>query len=234
MLNAIIGRKIQMASVFDAEGNLVPVTAVRCGPCVVVQVKTPKTDRYAAVQIGLVERIGRHALTRPEEGHLKKAQAPRCRVLREVRVALPAGAGSPDLSPGDRVTAAIFQEGDLVDVTGWSKGKGFQGVIRRHHFGGGAATHGSMFHRAPGSIGGSSYPSRVWRGQKAAGHMGYDKTTVRNLRVIRVDAEQNLVLIEGAVPGHRNTTLVVRKAKTPPPAPKIQQPKSERKDKKKK
>lgn len=210
MVKAIIGRKIQMASVFDAEGNLVPVTAVRCGPCVVVQVKSKKTDGYEAIQLGLVEKVGRRSLTKPQEGHLKKAQAPRCRVLHEVQ-ALP-GADLPN--PGDRVTAAIFKEGDLVDVTGLTKGKGFQGVMRRHHFAGGAATHGSMFHRAPGSIGGSSYPSRVWPNLRAAGHMGHDKRTVKNLRVIRVDAENNLVLIEGALPGHRNTTLVVRRAKT--------------------
>jgi len=228
MVNAIIGRKVEMAQVFDAEGNLVPVTAVRVGPCVVLQVKDKKTDRYEAVQIGLVERVGKHALGKPEEGHLKKAGAPRCRVLREVR----ADAGAA-LNPGDRVTAAIFKEGDLVDVTGWSKGKGFQGVVRRHHFGGGAATHGSMFHRAPGSIGGSSYPSRVWPNQRAPGQMGNRKATVKNLRVIRVDAENNLILIEGAVPGHRNTTLVVRRATTPPPPRKIVESAKPKKEKKK-
>lgn len=216
MVQSILGRKVQMASVFDAEGNLVPVTALRCGPCVVVQVKTKKVDGYDAVQLGLVERVGKHALTKPEEGHLKKAQAPRCKVLHEAR--LVPGA---ELQPGDRVTATIFKEGDWVDVSGVSKGKGFQGIIKRHHFGGGAATHGSMFHRAPGSIGGSSYPSRVWPGQKAAGQMGAKTATVKNLRVVQVDAENNLILVRGAVPGHRTTTLVIRKATTPPRARKV-------------
>jgi len=206
-MTGIIGRKVGMTQIFDADGTIPPATVIKAGPCVVVQAKTPQTDGYQAVQLGLVEerpaKVGK-----PLAGHYKKAGIPPTRVRREVRVA--PGAEPPKV--GEQVLASIFANGERVDVIGTSRGKGFQGVVRRHHFAGGAATHGSMFHRAPGSIGASSYPSRVVKGMRAAGRMGGDRVTVRNLKVLRVDTDNHLLILEGGIPGAPSGYLVVRKA----------------------
>ena len=207
MVTGIIGRKIGMTQLFTPDGTVQPATVLKAGPCVVAQVKTVATDGYAAVQLGLVDAKPTKE-NKPTQGHFKKAGVPPTRVCREVT--LKAGTESP--KAGDTVNVSIFADGDRVDVIGTSRGKGFQGVVRRHHFAGGKASHGSMHHRAPGSIGASSYPSRVVKGMRMAGHMGADRVTVRNLRVIKVDAENNLLLLEGAVPGGPNAILVVRKA----------------------
>jgi large subunit ribosomal protein L3 len=207
MVTGIIGRKVGMTQVFGADGVVTPVTVVKAGPCVVVQAKNAARDGYEAVQIGLVEDKPAR-VNKAIAGHYAKAQVPPTRVRREVQVAK--GADAP--AAGATVDCSIFAQGDRVDVIGTSKGKGFQGVIKRHNFAGGAATHGSMFHRAPGGIGASSFPSRVIKGKRFPGHMGSDRVTTRNLQVVRVDAEQNLILLEGAVPGAAGGYVVVRKA----------------------
>jgi len=190
---------------------------IKAGPCVVVQAKTVDTDGYEAVQLGLVEEKPAKA-TRPLAGHYKKANVPPTRVRREVALAKDAV-----LKAGDQVLVAdVFKGGERVDVIGKSRGLGFQGVVKRHHFAGGAATHGSMFHRAPGSIGASSYPSRVIKGMRAAGHMGSERVTTLNLRVEKVDGEQHLLLVRGAVPGAPGSYVVVRKAVAAKPEPKPQ------------
>ena len=218
MLTGIIGRKVGMTQVFAQDGTVTPGTVIKAGPCVVVQAKTATTDGYEAVQVGLVEE--RPARVRkPLEGHYKKAGVPPTRVRREIKLAK--GAEAP--KAGDQVLVnGVFNNGDRVDVIGISRGKGFQGVVRRHHFGGGAATHGSMFHRAPGSIGASSYPSRVVKGMRAAGRMGGDRVTVRNLKVVQVDAENNLLVVRGAVPGAPGGYVVIRKAIAAKPEPQVQ------------
>jgi len=170
-------------------------------------VKTAENDGYEAVQLGLVEAKPTKE-NKPSAGHFKKAGVPATRVRREVQLK----AGGDAAKPGDIVNVSIFADGDRVDVIGTSRGKGFQGVVKRHHFRGGRMSHGSMFHRAPGSIGASSYPSRVVKGMRMAGHMGADRVTVRNLKVLRVDAENNLLLLEGSVPGGPNSVVVIRKA----------------------
>ena len=218
MLTGIIGRKVGMTQLFAQDGTVTPGTVIKAGPCVVVQAKRAQTDGYEAVQIGLVEE--RPARVRkPLAGHYKKAGVPPTRVRREVRIA--AGAEPPKAGEQVLVTG-VFNNGDRVDVIGISRGKGFQGVVRRHNFGGGAATHGSMFHRAPGSIGASSYPSRVVKGMRAAGRMGGDRVTVRNLKVVQVDAENNLIVVHGAVPGAPGGYVVVRKAIAAKPEPQRQ------------
>jgi large subunit ribosomal protein L3 len=174
---------------------------------VVVQAKTVQTDGYEAVQLGLVEARPTKE-NKPSQGHFKKAGVPATRVRREVKVK--AGGEAP--KTGDQVNVSIFADGERVDVIGTSRGRGFQGVVKRHHFKGGRASHGSMFHKAPGSIGASSYPSRVVKGMRMGGHMGDAQVTVRNLKVIRVDADNNLLLVEGAVPGGPNSIVVIRKA----------------------
>jgi len=207
MVTGLIGKKVGMTQLFDSDGTVHPATVLRAGPCVVAQVKTAQGDGYEAVQIGLVE-VRPRKENKATQGHFKKAGVPPTRVVREVKQA----AGSEPVKPGDQVNVSIFADGERVDVVGTSRGKGFQGVVKRHHFAGGRATHGSMFHRAPGSIGASSYPSRVVKGMRMGGHMGADRVTVRNLKVLRVDAENNLLLLEGSVPGGPNSILLVRKA----------------------
>jgi large subunit ribosomal protein L3 len=207
MVTGIIGKKVGMTQLFDADGSVHPATVLKAGPCVVVQVKTIDTDAYEAVQLGLVESKPTKE-NKPSTGHFKKAGVPPTRVRREVKLA----AGGDPVKPGDQVGVGIFADGERVDVTATSRGKGFQGVVRRHHFKGGRASHGSMFHRAPGSIGASSFPSRVVRGMRMAGHMGADRVTTRNLKVLRVDAENNLLLVEGSVPGGPNSVVLIRKA----------------------
>ena len=210
MVTGIIGRKVGMTQVFSPDGTAIPATVIKAGPCVVVQTKGAETDGYEAVQLGLVEERPAR-VKKPLAGHYKKAGVPPTRVRREVNVAK--GAEAP--KAGDQVLVnGVFADGDRVDVIGISRGKGFQGVVRRHHFRGGAATHGSMFHRAPGSIGASSYPSRVVKGMRAGGRMGGDRVTVRNLKVVKVDVENNLLVLRGAIPGAPGSYVVIRKGIT--------------------
>src|SRR6188474_1331056 len=206
MVTGIIGRKVGMTQLFAEDGSVVPATVIKAGPCVVVQRKTASTDGYESVQLGLVD-AKPAKVRKPMEGHYKKANVPPTRVLREVKLAKD---GDPKV--GDQVLVSMFENGERVDIIGTSRGKGFQGVVKRHHFAGGAATHGSMFHRAPGSIGASSFPSRVVKGMRAAGRMGGDRITTRNVKIVQVDAENNLLVIRGAVPGGPNGILVVRRA----------------------
>ena len=207
MVTGILGKKIGMTQVFDPDGTVHPATVIKAGPCVVVQAKNAQTDGYDAVQLGLVEEVAPKG-NKATQGHFKKANVPPTRLRGEVK----REAGAEAVKPGDQVLVTIFKDGERVDVIGTSRGKGFQGVVKRHHFAGGRASHGSMFHRAPGSIGASSFPSRVVKGMRMAGHMGSDRVTVRNLKVLRVDAENNLLLVEGAVPGGPNSVVVIRKA----------------------
>jgi large subunit ribosomal protein L3 len=212
MVTGIIGRKIGMTQVFDPDGTVHPATVIKAGPCVVVQSKTAQTDGYAAVQLGFVEETPLKA-NKPTAGHFKKANVPATRVRREVRLA--AGpADSVEPKTGDQVLVSIFADGERVDIVGTGRGKGFQGVVKRHHFAGGAATHGSMFHRAPGSIGASSFPSRVVKGMRAAGRMGGGRVTIHNLKVLRVDLENHLLIVEGGIPGAPSSYVIVRKAVT--------------------
>ena len=208
MVNGIIGKKIGMTQLFAEDGSVVPATVIKAGPCVVVQRKTKATDGYDSVQLGLVD-AAPAKVRKPLAGHYKKANVPPTRVRREVKLT---DADDPKL--GDQVLVSMFQNGERVDVIGTSRGKGFQGVVKRHHFAGGAATHGSMFHRAPGSIGASSLPSRVVKGMRAAGRMGGDRVTVKNLKVAKVDAENNLLILRGAIPGAPAGYVLIRKAIT--------------------
>jgi large subunit ribosomal protein L3 len=208
MVNGLIGKKIGMTQIFLSDGRVVPVTVVQAGPCVVVQKKTKDKDGYEAVQLGLVERISKRRVTGARQGHFDKAGVPACRLLREFALE-----GGADVKVGDSIGASIFQPEEYIDVIGTSRGKGFAGVIKRHHFRGGAATHGSMFHRAPGSIGSSAYPSRTFRGMRAAGHMGAARITSKNLKVVRVDAEKNVLLVRGAVPGAPRGYVMLRRAR---------------------
>ncbi len=212
MVTGILGRKIGMTQVFADNGVVTPATVIKAGPCVVVQRKTVERDGYDAVQLGLVEDAPAN-VNKPIAGHYKKANVPPTKLRREVGVV----AGSDGPIEGEQVVASVFADGDTVDVIGVSRGKGFQGVMKRHGFGGGRATHGSMFHRAPGSIGASSYPSRVIKGMRGPGRMGGDRVTVRNLRVLQVDPEQHVLVVKGAVPGAPGGFVVVRKAVTAGP-----------------
>src|SRR3954449_4236521 len=209
MVTGIIGRKVGMTQVFAQDGTVTPATVIQAGPCVVLQAKGAQSDGYEAVQLGLVEEKPAK-VNKALDGHYKKAgSVPPTRMRREVKLA----PGGDPLKAGDQVlVGGVFKDGERVDVIGISRGKGFQGVMKRHNFRGGAATHGSMFHRAPGSIGASSFPSRVVKGMRAAGRMGGDRVTSRNVRIVQVDAENNLLLIRGAVPGAPGTYIIVRKA----------------------
>jgi len=207
-VEGLIGRKVGMTQIFREDGAVVPVTVLRAGPCVVVGMRTREKDGYEAVRLGLVESFSKSKLTKPMRGQFEKKDLPPLRTLREFR-----RQGEGEVNVGDRVLVDMFSDAVQVDVVGVSKGKGFAGVMKRHHFSGGAASHGSMFHRAPGSIGSSAYPSRVFKGMRMGGHMGSDRVTVKNLDVVRVDVENNLLLVRGAVPGARGTLLLIRKAR---------------------
>jgi large subunit ribosomal protein L3 len=208
-VNGILGIKLGMTQVFAEDGAAVPCTVLQAGPCVVVQRRTAEKDGYDAVQLGLVEFIKPQRLTKPMTGHFKKANVAPMRFVREVRLE----DSKEETKPGDRVLVDGFTKGELVDVIGVSKGKGFQGGVRRWHFRGGEGSHGSMFHRAPGGIGASSFPSRVWPGQHMPGHMGHQRVTSRNLRVVKIDAEENLLFVGGAVPGPNGSYILIHKAK---------------------
>lgn len=207
MVEGLIGKKIGMTQLFEEDGRVVPVTVIEAGPCVVVQKRDAARDGYEAVQLGLVEAKAAKRATKPMRGHHEKAGVPPTRLLREFRLV-----GDGEVKAGDPVSVEIFAGVGSVDIVGVSKGKGFQGVIRRHGFGGGRATHGSMFHRAPGSIGQSAYPSRVFPGMRGPGQMGNCRITVKNVAVVRIDAERNLLLVRGSVPGARGATLEIRRS----------------------
>lgn len=201
----LIGRKVGMTQVFLESGEAVPVTVIEAGPCSVIEVRNPEKHGYRAVQLGWGE-IKESKLTRPEAGHLKAHGAPMVRTLREFQT------DREDLKPGDSLDVGIFEVGTKVDVIGRSKGRGFQGVVKRHGHSGGPASHGSKTGDLPGSIGASAYPSRVLKGRKLPGHMGDRRVTTRNLEVVRVDTERNLVVLRGAVPGAMNGMVLVRQA----------------------
>lgn len=204
MTNGLLGKKLGMTQVFD-ESRLTPVTVIEAGPCRVVTIKTKERDGYEAVQLSYGE-VKERKLSKAELGHLKKQQAPASRVLREFEKV-------GEATVGESVTVSMFKKGDWVDVVGVSKGKGFQGVVKRHHYAGGPESHGSMFHRAPGSIGASSYPSRVWKGKTLPGHMGAERVTIQRLKVVDSRPEENLLFVRGAIPGATNGLIVVRKSK---------------------
>ena len=206
MVNTILGRKLGMTQVWGEDDNIVPVTVIQAGPCVVAQVKTTETDGYEAVQLGYGDIKEKH-VNKPMAGHFAKAGIAPTRYLREVRVE-----DASEHQVGEQVTVENFEGIDHVDVTGVSKGKGFAGVIRRYHFAGGPGGHGSHFHRAPGSVGMCATPSRVIKGLRMPGHMGCDRVTVMNLELVRIDPEQNLMLVKGAVPGGKGALVTVRKA----------------------
>ena len=207
MINGLLGKKVGMTQLLQDDGTVVPVTVIQAGPCVVVQKKTQQKDGYDAVQLGFVEFIKPKSVNKPMTGHFKKANVAPARFTREVAVV-----GDEGANPGDKVMVDIFRQDELVHVVGTSKGRGFAGFVKRHHFRGGRATHGSMFHRAPGSIGSSAYPSRVLKGMRMAGHMGNARVTTRNLRVARIDQENNLLFVHGAVPGPPGGYLIVEKS----------------------
>lgn len=206
----LLGRKVGMTQVFGGDGSHIPVTVIQAGPCTVTAVRTKATDGYDALQLGFEAK--KKNVTKPMAGHFKKIGVGAAGVVRELRLDKAAAEKLETYTVGQNIGVDIFAPGELVDVVGVTKGKGFQGGVKRHHWRGGEASHGSMFHRAPGSIGASSDPSRVWPGHKLPGRMGGDRRTVLNVRVVRVMPEQNLVLIRGAVPGANGSLVVVRKS----------------------
>jgi large subunit ribosomal protein L3 len=226
-VTGILGKKIGMTQVFDEKGEVHPITVLQAGPCVITQLKTLAKDGYEAAQIGLVEFVKSSKVNKPMAGHFGKSNVPPVKLMREVAVeaAAPAKVDGGDgesgttngngLKAGDRILVDIFSDHKYVDVIGTSKGRGFAGVVRRHHFGGGPKAHGHMF-QVQGSIGASSFPSRVFPGQRMPGHFGVDQVTVRNLRIRGIDLEENLLMVEGAVPGPRDGYVLISKAKAPP------------------
>lgn len=202
----LIGQKIGMTQLYDEQGRVVPVTVLAAGPCPIVQIKTPERDGYAALQIGFGSRREK-VMTAPERGHLAKRNIPMVRFLREVRVEDPS-----TYEVGQKLTVSVFEIGARVDVVGVSKGRGFAGVVKRHHFTGGRETHGCVTHKQPGSIGASAYPSRVIKGKRLPGRMGGGRITVKNLSVVGVDPEQNLLWVRGSVPGAATGAVLIRKA----------------------
>lgn len=207
MIKGILGKKLGMTQVFANDGRRIPVTVVEAGPCTVVQKKTTDKDGYSALQLGFVAKPA-HRVNKPELGHFKQAGMGAFRYLRELR-----GEGLEEVAVGQEIRCDnIFVAGDVIDVTATSKGKGFQGVIKRWNFAGGRATHGSMFHRSPGAIGCSAWPSRVFKGKKMAGQMGNERVTVQNLQIVEMRPEENLILVRGAIPGAKNALVVLQKA----------------------
>ena len=217
MINGIIGRKIGMTQIFAADGSVTPVTVIKAGPCVVVQKKSAAgPDGYDAVQLGLVDDkpLKLKNVSKPMRGHFEKTGGgiPPTRILKEFRLLESGDGAGHSTNVGDKVLVDQFADGEMVDVIGQSKGRGFAGTIKRHHFNRGPESHGSMNVRAPGSIGASAYPSRVVKGNRSSGHMGDVRVTTKGLTVARVDAENNILMIRGAVPGANGSVVVVRKA----------------------
>ncbi len=207
MVRGILGKKVGMTQIFDDDGRVIPVTVVEAGPCVVIQHKNTQRDGYEAVQIGFVEKRPRRNAPKPIQGHFKNAGIPPTRMLGEVPF------DGDEVKPGDSVLADIFEADEQVNVIGTSKGRGFQGVIKRHGHGGGRATHGSGWHRKPGSIGQSAWPNKVFKGVKMPGQMGNKKVTVKNVTVVKVDVDRNLLFLKGGVPGARNSYIRILKAR---------------------
>lgn len=225
MINGLLGKKIGMTQIFKDTGEVVPVTVIEAGPCVVLQIKSPQTDGYAAVQLGFDNRKETRT-NRPQMGRFKKINVAPIRFIKEIRTG-----NLQDLKVADRITVDIFTAGGYVDITGTSIGKGFQGGVKRWHWKGGPKTHGSTSHRAPGSIGASSDPSRVFKGQHLPGQMGNRRVTVQGLEVVEVDKENNLILVKGAVPGPKGNYLLIREAlkkKRKEPQPQAKPPKPEK------
>jgi large subunit ribosomal protein L3 len=213
-VTGILGKKVGMTQLFDSKGDVRPVTVLQAGPCVVTQHKSATKDGYEAAQIGLVEFVKESRLTKGERGHLAKNNLPPVKFLREIPVETD-GAEDGSVKVGDRVLVEIFDGERFVDIVGTSKGRGFQGVVKRHHFAGGPKSHGSMF-QITGSIGSSAFPSRVFKGMRMSGHMGNVRVTTRNLRVLGLDKDENLLVVEGSVPGPEGGYIVITKAKKPP------------------
>ncbi|MBV8114559.1 MAG: 50S ribosomal protein L3 [Silvibacterium sp.] len=219
-VTGILGKKIGMTQVFDEKGEVHPITVLQAGPCVITQLKTAAKDGYDAAQIGLVEFVKASKVTKAQAGHFAKNDVPPVRMIREVAIetdAKPAedAQSNGSVKAGDKILVDIFSDEKYVDVIGTSKGRGFAGVVRRHHFGGGPKSHGHMF-QVQGSIGASSFPSRVLPKTRMPGHMGVDRVTVRNLRIRGIDLDENLLMVEGAVPGPRDGYVLISKAKAPP------------------
>ena len=206
MIGGLLGRKVGMTQIYGDRGRLIPVTVVEAGPCHVVQIKTDQVDGYRAVQLSFVTKKPRR-MTKPGRGHFQKANVAPTYFLREFST------DGQDVAVGQLVSAESFQKGEWVSVSGTSKGKGFAGVMKRHHFSGGPATHGSMFHRQPGSIGASSFPSRVWKNKRLPGHMGAERVTVKGIQVVEVRPEENLLFLSGAIPGPTGAIVEIRKAR---------------------
>ncbi len=206
MKKAIIGRKVGMTQIFDEKGNVIPVTVIEAGPCSVVQVKTIETDGYNAVQLGFGS-IKEKKLNKPEKGHFTKVKVTPTKHLREFKIE-----DVTTVKVGDEIKADIFAEGDSVDIQGTTKGKGFQGVIKRHGQSRGPMGHGSMYHRRPGSMGSTSTPGRVFKGKKLPGHMGAVTVTIQNLKVVKVDLDKNCILVKGSVPGNKGAILKIKDA----------------------
>jgi len=216
-VSGILGKKVGMTQMFDEKGDVHPVTVLKAGPCVITQLKTMAKDGYDAAQIGYVDFVKASKVNKAMTGHFAKSNVPPVRMVKEVAIETAAKQGeeSNAVKAGDRVLVDIFSDDKFVDVIGTSKGRGFAGVIRRHNFGGGPKSHGHMF-QVQGSIGASSFPSRVFPGQRMPGHMGHDQVTVRNLRIRGIDLDDNLIMVEGAVPGPRDGYVLISKAKAPP------------------
>ena len=209
MISGLLGRKAGMTRIFDNKGDSVPVTVIEAGPSPIVQIKTQKKEGYQAVQLGFGEKR-KKLFTKPVLGHYEKAKVEPKRYLREIKTKI-----DEKVQVGQEVKVDIFQPGEKVDVVGISKGHGFQGVVRRHHFAGGPKSHGQSDRlRAPGSIGGSSFPSHTWKGQKMAGRMGGEQVTVKNLQIVDIDVQKNVLLVKGAVPGKKNSLLLIKKVRT--------------------
>ncbi len=229
MVEGLIGKKIGISRTFDDEGNVVPVTVIKAGPCTVVQKKSREKDGYSAIQLGFVEEKDLKRPTKPQIGHFEKSGLPPTKILREFRFD-----ERGKIKEGDQFFVDIFEAGEKVHIVGTSKGKGFAGVVKRWGFHGGKATHGSMFHRAPGSVGASAFPSRVVKGKKLPGHMGNERVTVRNLTVVQADKDNNLLVVKGAVPGANGGYLLIKKASfhldilSEPEQPKAEQPEPEK------
>lgn len=206
-MTGMLGKKIGMMSIFDERGEVIPCTIIEAGPCYITQIKTKETDGYDAVQLGFEDKKNNRS-TKPLLGHFAKANISPKKILREFK-----GFDISNFKLGDVIKVEnVFSKGDIVSVSGNSKGRGFQGVVKRHHFGGGSNTHGQSDRvRAPGSIGGSSYPSRVFKGQRMAGRMGNTRTTIKNLKVVQIIPESNLLLVKGSVPGHINSYVEIHK-----------------------
>lgn len=218
-VTGILGKKIGMTQVFDEKGEVHPITVLQAGPCVITQLKTAAKDGYDAAQIGLVEFVKASKVNKPMTGHFAKSSVPPVKLVKEVAVEAAApgadGESTNGVKAGDKILVDIFADEKWVDVIGTSKGRGFAGVVRRHGFGGGPKSHGHMF-QVQGSIGASSFPSRVFPGQRMPGHMGVDRITVRNLRIRGIDLDENLLMVEGAVPGPKDGYVLISKAKQPP------------------